>query len=160
MEKIEEQKPKSVRTVGLIVSIFSGFIIFSNGMGALVFTIIGFGENPNSQNEKSEFNLIVFLFENYVAMCLVMLIIGVFYLVGGLNIRKYKLWANKLVTYLSLLIIVMIWTLMIAMYSLIAGQNEMTVFAIGTILSALFWSTPIGLLIWFLNRQEIKNHFS
>lgn len=156
---MEEQKPKSVKTIGLIVSIFSGFIIFSNGMGALVFTLIGLGGNQNGKNEKSEFNLIEFLFDNYIYMCLVMVTIGVLYLIGGLNIRKYKLWANKLVTYLSLLLIVLIWTLMIAMSTMTAGQNEMEIFSVGAIITALLWSTPIGLLIWFLNRQKIKKHF-
>ena len=45
---------------------------------------------------------------------------------------------------------------MIAMSSMTAGQNEMELFSVGAILTALFWSTPIGLLIWFLNRQKIK----
>ncbi len=157
---MEEQKPKSIRTIGLIVSIFSGFIIFSNGMGALAFTLIGLGENQSGQNEKSEFNLTEFLFENYLYGCLMMVTIGVLYLIGGLNIRKHKMWANKLVTYLSALLIAIIWTLMIAMSSITAGQNEMDIFSVGAILTALFWSTPIGLLIWFLNKQEIKKHFA
>lgn len=157
---MEEQKPKSIRTIGLIVSIFSGFIIFSNGMGALASLLIGLGENQSGQNEKSEFNLIEFLFENYIYMCLIMVTLGALYLIGGLNIRKYKLWANKLVTYLSLLIIAIIWTLMIAMSSMTARQNEMEIFSVGAILTALFCSTPIGLLIWFLNRQKIKKHFA
>lgn len=156
---MEEQKPKLVRTIGLIISIFAGFIIFSNGMGALAFTLIGLGENQSGQNEKSELNLIEFLFENYIYMCLIMVAIGVFYLIGGLNIRKYKIWANKLVTSLSVALIAIIWTLVIAMSTMTAGQNEMEIFSIGAILTALFWSTPIGLLIWFLNRQKIKKHF-
>lgn len=60
-------------------------------MGALAFTLIGLGENQNGKNEKSEFNLIEFLLDNYIYMCLVMVTIGVLYLIGGLNIRKYKL---------------------------------------------------------------------
>lgn len=129
-------------------------------MGSLAFTLIGLGEKQNGQNEKSEFNLIEFLFENYVYMCLVMVSNGILYLVGGLNIRKYKLWANKLVTYLSLLLIAIIWTFMIAISSKTAGHSEMEIFRAGAIITALFWSTPIGLLIWFLNRQKIKKHFA
>jgi hypothetical protein len=157
---MKEQKPKSIRTVGLIVSFFSALIIFSNGMGALTFSMIGLGENQNIQNDNSKFSLIEFLFGNYVAICLVMVVIGFFYLFGGLNIRKYKLWANKLVTYLSLPIIVIIWILMITMFLSTVGQNDMLIFSIGAFLTALFWSTPIGLLIWFLNHHKIKKHFS
>jgi len=158
--KMEEQKPKSVRTIGLIVSIFSGFIIFSNGMGALAFSLIGFGDEQSGQKELSEFNLIEFLFDNYIYMCLIMVTIGVIYLIGGLSIRKYKLWANKLVTYLSTLLIVLIWTLMIAMSSMTVGQSDMEIFSVGAIITAVFWSTPIGLLIWFLNKEKIKKHFA
>ncbi len=130
-------------------------------MGALAFTLIGLGENQNIPNEESEFNLIEsLLLENYVYMCLAMLAIGVLYLVGGLNIRKFKLWANKLITYLSLLIIAIIWILMIAMASMTAGHSEMGIFSMAAILTALFWSTPIGLLIWFLNIRKIKKHFA
>ncbi len=157
---MEEQKPKSVRTIGLIVSFFSGFIIFSNGMAALVSSLIDFGNAESKQKEFSEFNLLEFLFENYIYMCLIVVTIGVLYLIGGLYIRKYKLWANKLVTYVSALLIVLIWTLMIAMSSMTAGHQDMKIFSIGAIITAVFWSTPIGLLIWFLNRESIKKHFA
>lgn len=156
---MEEQKPKSIRTIGLIISIFSGFIIFSNGMGALASSLIGFADDQNRQKEISEFNLIEFIFDHYIFLCLIMVIIGVLYLIGGLNIRKYKMWANKLVTYISVLLIVLIWALMISMSSMTAGQQEMEIFSVGAIANAIFWSTPIGLLIWFLNREKIKKHF-
>ena len=154
------EKPKSVRTIGLIVSIFSGFIIFSNGMGALVFTLLGFGSENSEQPVISEFNLIDFLLTNLSYVCLVMVAIGVLCLIAGLNIRKYKLWANRLLTYLSSLLIVLIWTFMLTLFSIITGQQEMVLFALITILTALFWSTPIGLLIWFLNTEKIKKHFT
>lgn len=154
--KMEEQKPKSVRTIGLIVSIFSGFIIFSNGMGALAFSLMGFGDNQSEQKETSEFHFLGFLFENYIYLCLTMVAIGVLYLIGGLSIRKYKLWANKLVTYISVILIVLIWTLMIAMTS---EQQDLKIFTAVAIMTAVFWSTPIGFLIWFLNKESIKKQF-
>jgi hypothetical protein len=45
---MEEQKPTSVKTVGLLVAIFSGLIIFGNGMGALAFSVIGMGEGTTT----------------------------------------------------------------------------------------------------------------
>lgn len=67
-------------------------------MGALAFTVIGLQESQHAQNEVSEFDLIAFLFNNYIYMCLGMVAVGVLYLMGGLNVRKHRLWANKLVT--------------------------------------------------------------
>src|SRR5690606_16370337 len=76
-QKMEEQKPKSVRTIGLIVSIFSGFIIFSNALGALASSLVGFGDDQNRQEEFAEFNLMEFMFDHYLLMCFIMVIIGV-----------------------------------------------------------------------------------
>lgn len=156
---MEEQKPKSIKTIGLVVAIFSGFIIFSNGMGALVWTVIGIGEGINNQNTENS-DPISFLFFHYVEMCLIMLLIGIAFLIGGLFIRKYKLWANKLVSTLSIIIIFIIWGLMIAMSISIRKEEGMEIFRYGLIINAFFWSTPLGLLIWFLNKKKIKKHFA
>lgn len=155
--QMEEQKPKSIKTIGLLITIFSGFMIFSNGMGALAWSVIGMGDDLN--NAETETDPISFLFSHYIEMCLIMLIIGIAYLVGGIFIRKYKLWANKMVSGLSILIFLIIWGLMIAMSISVGQQDGMEIFSYGAIFNALFWSIPIGLLIWFLNRKKIKTHF-
>ena len=156
---MEEQKPKSIKTFGLIVAIFSGFIIFSNGMGALAWTAIGMGEEMEIQSTENS-DPISFLFSHYIEMCLVMLIIGIAFLISGLFVRKYKLWASRMVSILSFIIMLIIWGLMISM-SISTGQQEgMEVFSYGAIINALFWSTPLGLLIRFLNKKEVKKHFA
>lgn len=48
------QKPVTIRVIGLIVSVFSGFVIFSNGMGALAFTLGGFQREQRRQSENIE----------------------------------------------------------------------------------------------------------
>ena len=154
---MEEQKPKSIKKIGLLVTIFSGFIIFSNGMGAFASSEIGVRDEIN--NIEAETDPISFLFSHYLEMCLTMLLIGVAYLVGGIFIRKYKLWANRMVSGLSILIFLIIWGLMIAISISVRQQDGMEVFSYVAIFNALFWSTPIGLLIWFLNKKKIKKHF-
>ncbi|MCQ0110434.1 hypothetical protein SAMN04487906_2961 [Zhouia amylolytica] len=154
---MQEQKPKSIKTIGLLVAIFSGFIIFSNGMGALAWSVLGIGNDLNKSEIQTD--PISFLFSHYLEMCLIMLLIGIAYLIGGIFIRKYQLWANKMVSGLSALIFLIIWGLMIAITISIGQQDGMGVFSYGAILNALFWSTPIALLIWFLNKKKIKKHF-
>lgn len=156
---MEEQKPKSIKTVGLLVAIFSGFIIFSNGMGAIAWSIMGMGEEMNGQPAKSS-DPISFLFSHYIEMCLIMLTIGTTYLIGGIFIRKYKIWANKLVSGLSALIILIIWGLMISMSVSTREQEGLEIFSYGALFNALVWSTPVGILIWYLNRKKIKKHFA
>ncbi|RNL88098.1 hypothetical protein ED312_09270 [Sinomicrobium pectinilyticum] len=155
---MEEQKPKSIKTIGLLVAIFAGFIIFSNAMGALTWAVMGIGEELNNQNTENA-GSISWLFSYYIELCLTMLLIGVAFLVGGIFIRKCKLWANQMVSILSVLLILVIWGLMIAISVSIGQQDGMEIFRYGAIFSALFWSLPLGLLIWFLNKRKIKKHF-
>jgi len=156
---MEEQKPKSIKTIGLLVAIFSGFIIFSNAMGALVWSVIGMEDDLNNVETETT-DPISFLFAHYIEMCLIMLFIGIAYLVGGIFIRKYKLWANQMVSYISILIFLIIWGVMIAISISVGQQDGMEMFSYGAIVNALFWSTPIGLLMWFLNKKKIKKHFA
>jgi hypothetical protein len=156
---MEEQKPKSIKTIGLLVAIFSGFIIFSNGMGALAWSAMGMGEDINSQNAESS-DPVSFLFSHYIEMCLIMLFLGTAYLIGGIFIRKYKLWANQMVSGLSVLIILIIWGLMIVISISTGEQDNLELFSYGALINALVWSTPVALLIWFLNKNKIKKHFA
>ncbi|MCD8455166.1 hypothetical protein LNJ08_12275 [Tenacibaculum finnmarkense genomovar ulcerans] len=156
--QMEEQKPKSIKIIGLLVAIFSGFIIFSNGMGAVAWSVLEMGNELNNSEIGTE--PISFLFSHYLEICLIMLLIGIAYLVGGIFIRKYKLWANRIVSVLSILIILIIWGIMITMSLSVGQQNGMEMFSYSAILNAFFWSTPISLLIWFLNKKKIKKHFA
>lgn len=46
------------------------------------------------------------------------------------------------------------------MIAMTSGQQDMEIFSVGALMTAVFWSTPIGLLIWFLNKESIKKHFA
>lgn len=157
-----DQKPNSVKNVGLGLAVFSGLIIFSNTMGILAFALIGLGDAVNTGEEVTDTGTdpMTFLFDHYAGMCLIMIIIGILYLVGAIYMRRYRLWANRLVSLVSILLFVMIWGLMIAM-SITTGRHEgLEIFSIMAIATAVFWSLPIVLLIRFLNKKDIKRHFT
>jgi len=99
------------------------------------------------------------IFEHYLPVCLSMVIIGIIYLLGGIFIRKQKLWANRLVSLISGILFLVVWGLSIFMFSAMIGQAELHTFRIGTIVTALFWSIPLVLLIWYLNKKSILKHF-
>jgi len=140
------------------MSVISGFIIFSNGMAAIVSTVTGLRDEMNFHYTENT-DPMSFFFSNYLEMCLIMVSIGVAYLIGGIFLRKYKLWANYLVTGLSVILILLIWALMISM-AMSAGKEEgMEIFKYGAIINAFFWSTPLAFLIFYLNKQKIKKHF-
>ncbi|UBM60765.1 hypothetical protein LAG90_08970 [Marinilongibacter aquaticus] len=156
---MEEPRPKSIKTIGTVVAVFSGFIIFSNGMGALFWTIFGMGDelsSPDTMNTEP----FSFLLTHYVEMCTMMLCLGIAYLIGGIFISKYKLWANRMVSGISVLLILVIWGIMVMISMLCSQQEGLEIFVFGALFNALLWSTPLGLLIWFLNRPKIKKHFS
>lgn len=155
--QIEEQKPESIRTVGLIIAIFSGFIILSNGIGAVAYSVIatreGAAEAPGPDN------VLTFILAHYVEICLLMVVLGFVYLYAAINLRKYRHWANKLVSAISLFLIIFIWTTLLGVFSSVEGTDEWRLLQLAAIASAIVWSTPLGLLIWFLSRENIKKHF-
>jgi hypothetical protein len=155
---MEEQKPKSIKTSGLLVAIFSGFVIFSNGMGALSFSAMGMGEELDTQPAENP-HLLSFLFSHYIEMCLIMVMVGITSLIGGIFIRKYKMWANQMVSVISVILILVIWSLMTSFFLIARQQGGMEFISFGALFGGLFWSVPIGILIWFLNKKKIKNHF-
>ncbi|GEM_PF-3541301 len=158
----ETIKPKSVKTVGILVIIFSGLTLFSNTMGAISFLLVGGNDvtinRPNGTVQNDD--PINFIFDNYVAFCLIMISIALGYLIGGIFIQKFKAWANRLLSMSASLSLVIIWGLMILMAQSIGQANGGSGFAIIPIVIGIIWSTPVALLIWFLNKQNIKKHFS
>ena len=147
------EKPKSIQTTGLLVTIFSAFILLSNGMSLIVPSRVETTENPTIEDPLTFF--MTYQFE----VASTMVAIGICYLLGGIFIRKHKLWANRMVSILSIFMILFIWVTMIAL-AVNAGKHDgLEFFSIGALIGAGIWSTPIGVLIWFLNRKEIKKHF-
>ena len=159
---MEEQKPQSIRSVGLIVAIFSGFIIFINAMGILAFALSGTDQVISDARRSEETNsaeLVEFILDHYAEICAFMVGVGIVYLLGAVNIRKYRRWAGKLVSAISVFLIIFISTTMLALFSAAEGSYSLGPFRVAGITTALIWLTVLGLLIWFLNREMIKKHF-
>jgi len=154
---MEKGKPKSIKTIGTVIIIISAFIIFSNGMGALTSTLMGLGES--SQSGQTFRSPIEFVFAYYLEMCLFMVAIGTAYLLGGLFVRKYKLWANRFVTVISGIQVLIVWATMLIMRKSFGQEPGLEILNIWTIVVAIFWSIPFGLLILFLNKKDIVAHF-
>lgn len=157
---MENQKPKSIKIIGLIVTIISALIIFSNGMGAFMSILMDFNEIPDSSTLEVEANPISFIFSHYTEMCLFMVTIGLFYLLSGIFIQKYKLWANRFATFISGLQILFVWSIMLIIRSSIGDEPGMGIIKFGAIAAGIFWTIPFGLLIWFLNKKGIKENFN
>jgi hypothetical protein len=157
----KNQKPTTPKTLGLVISIMAGFAILSNSMGALVFsTFLSKGIIPDIEAHGTDMAELAGLFFNhYVDLCLAMVVIDIVYLIGGLYLRKYKLWANRLLTYFSGLLILLTWSIMIYIVSLIPAFEFKTFISIFGVICSVFWTAPLGILIWYLNRKKVIAHF-
>src|SRR5690606_6404338 len=120
----------SVRTVGILVAVGAAMIIFSNGLGGMAFSFLLQRGDPIRFPEDSAFNFLQFLIENFVYFSAGMVLIGMLYFIGGLTLRKYKLWANQLTTYLSILLLALIWIVTIAISSISTETPEIEVYRI------------------------------
>jgi hypothetical protein len=149
-----EQKPKSIKTIGLLICLFAIFLILINGIGVLSWLSI-YEELDSTETKWND--PISFYFSYFIEIGLVMMIVGIIYLIGGIFIRKYRLWANQLVSGFSILLILFH---LIGLISLKQpeGMNDLVISALS--IYSLFWLIPLGLFIWFLNRKKIKKHFA
>ncbi len=150
-------KKKSINTIGMIIIGLSVFMIISNGMGLLMASFIPV-ENDSLPNQINKTPMTLLL-TYYSEVCLFMIINGVFYLLGGLFLLKYKLWANRFVSIVSGIQIFIMWAIMLIIRSSVGQEPGLEILNIWTIVVALAWTIPFGLLIWFLNRKDIMNDF-
>jgi hypothetical protein len=152
------QRPTSIKNTGLVITILSGLVVFSNGMSALMFTLLGFTDYET--HETADLTGIDYFFNNISYFLLVLIVIGMLFFIGGIQLMKYKLWAKKFLTGLSIFVLALLsFLLIIGIYSSIT--NSEMVFA--AILIAFVWvgfSVPLLLLIRFLNKEEVANHLS
>ena len=150
--RMENDKIKSIRTVGITIVVLSAFIIFRNGMGALMAILIEFSEGSHPTIDATPMG---FIFAHYLEMSLFLVLIGITYLLGGIFIQRYKLWANRLLTAISALQVLVVWIMMIVVRSSFAEQEGLEILSVWTIAVALIWAVPFGLLIWFLNKRTV-----
>jgi hypothetical protein len=141
---------KTIKVVGLIMIIISSIIIFFNTMGSLVWSFIG---SENIENSEVSFE------EIFIVICLTMILFGIFFLIGGIFIRKLKLWANYMVSIVSSIFTILLWFVSISFY-IKAIDPGFIFFKVILIVTSFFFSAPLLLLVWFLNKSNVKSQFN
>ena len=152
---MQELKPKSVKTIGLVIIFFSFFIMLSNLGGMFAWSSM---ENVTFSTDE-DFRYINFIFNNYVKICAIMLAIGSLFMISGIYFRKYELWAWKLLFAISIILIIAIWLIMLLLATYVSQVSGLWFFVVGCIINAIIWSTPLILLIRYLRKNEIRKHF-
>ncbi|RYZ91758.1 MAG: hypothetical protein EOO68_23615 [Moraxellaceae bacterium] len=149
---MKETKPKSIENIGLAIIVLSGIIIVSNLGGAIASKIVGFGGEKTAETN--------FVFDHYLEMCLTMVSIGLASLFAGIYLRKYKLWASKLISLTCCVMIVMFWIISLSSISTIIKENGPMIILIFCVVFGVIVSIPLIILIRFLNLKRIKQHLS
>jgi len=147
MIRMENQKPKSIKTLGIAIAAISGAIIFSNGSGLLMMNLLPTEGSPMQDPLFANFN--------YIAGTALIFALG--FLISGLFISRYKNWARKMGQLIAGLIVIGIWALMIFMNTNSVLEEPFSFFPLFV---ALFWSIPPIILIFYLNKDKIKQHFA
>jgi len=158
-----ENKPQSVRTLGSVLKALSGLIVFSNSMGAFAYFLTGMGNLPSSSgNVEPDEQVLVLLVENFLILCLIMIVVGLLYFIGANSLKTFKLWALKLVTWLSGLLILIVFGVTVGLLSAMRNTEGSTGYELwfSGLVSILVIVTPLALVIWFLNRPKIRKHFT
>lgn len=168
---MSQNQTSTIRALGLAIIILSGLIIFGNSAGLAIWHFIFSlaAEDPGSDifTEEPIFSVI---FAYYVNLCIGGIIFGILFLIGGIYLRKFKLWACWLISGLTLFIVVSIWyftyffdqwlqtlSTHFTQAWLAAGQDS---YQSGNMYaSAIFWTAPCLFLIWFLNKKDMRIHF-
>ncbi|MCX2745365.1 hypothetical protein OO013_15915 [Mangrovivirga sp. M17] len=155
-----ETKPKSIKIAGVIIIVISTLVILLNLIGAAIFMFLS-DLKDNSYAHLNSLDNQLSLDSLLIGVAVFMTILGVLFLISGINIFKYKLWANRLATFISVFYIIYIWILMwwASFYLIENPGNVLGTLEFWELFTAVFLTVPAIILIWYLNIKNIKRHF-
>ena len=161
-QPIFEKKPYTIKVIGIFIMVFSIFVIGINAIGLITLQDLLINEiiDPTSiDRDNSQLKELTYFINHYQYIIASVLVLGTLFFVGGLNLIKYKLWANYLVSAISIVFLIGVWVMIYFMASVV-GINEGSLFyKISLLPTTIFWSLPFILLIYFLNKRNVKNQF-
>jgi len=130
-------------------------------MGLLIHKLAGFKDIMDlySKLENKDSSMFGFLLQEYSTLCLFMIAIGILFLFNGIFLLKFKLWANRIISALSGIMILLLWTLLIFISDINQIQSLDLEFILFPILTAISATIPFAILIWFLNKRKTLRHF-
>ena len=148
-----EDKPKSIKTIGIIVAVISAFSILSNISGLFMFDFLAQSISATEENPYSTQSLA------YIKpLAILSIIISLGFLMAGFFIMQNKKRARILVLIFAVPALISIWyqAFFIAPYNPF-DRGELS---LEHVIEAVLYSAPIIFLIKYLNKEKIKNHFA
>lgn len=147
------ERPKSIKTIGIIVVIISSLSILSNVSGLLMFDSLAESIGTAEENPYSVQALTYFK-----PFAILSTIISLGFLLVGYYIMHYNKWAINLILIIAVPALISIWyhAYFIAPYN----PFDRGEFDIEDAIGAIIFSAPIIYLIKYLNKENIKKYFA
>ena len=162
MDIKNESELRSIKEFALILMIISILMIIGNSSAFIVSLFLKLDMSPSDDYVYKNIGdqLFGWMTGHFNLLFPSLVIIGILFLISSINIRKHKKWSIVLVSTVAVIILINIWIFFVSMVLSIIGQNGMNIFIIIPILISSVISIPLIILIRFLNKKEIKSHFS
>jgi len=151
---MEDNQTRNLKTISIIIIIFSILTVFSNGLGSLFFLIMGEQEGINNEVTSDP---ISFVWSHYLQLCICTVFFGIINIIGAIGLRKLRNWGRVFLIISSLVISVLIIFITIVLINSTIKNNilrPVEIFAI--ILSMFLFLLPFILLIKYLTKDKIK----
>lgn len=169
-----EQPPKHIKTISTIIIVFSVLSLVGAVLGVAIIRFL-FTKFQDTFDEsfydllQEEFvneginmdvGLIQSFVDNYLWILLPSIIISVLFLIGGINLKKFKLWSIHLITVVGVLNILTSVVMLYYANELLANVDSLNIWNTGLLTNVIIWSIPVVVLIWYIHKRDVKKHFS
>jgi hypothetical protein len=167
---MEIPKPKAVRVIGIIVAVFGGLILMSNGLCALIFSVIDFKSlmmRDMPADVPPEMRYFLGIFDMIIPIVALTALLGLGWLIGGIYLRHFRRWAWWMVNIVALLMIVVNWVIPFLIGGMFRnmfpaqemGAEMMLLARINSYFGAVFFTIPLVMLLYYLNKAKVRNAF-
>ncbi len=135
-----------------------GVIVLSNTFGVLVFLFLGF-DTGSLGIEELVHNPISFLFRHFIRICVTMIALGILFIYGAYHMKRLRLWSNKLLSWVSILLIIAMWIISVFVLFVMNSFDTTIAPKFIVIATAIVWSIPFMYFINYLNKKDVKKYF-
>jgi hypothetical protein len=149
---MKEDKPKSIRTLGIALAIISTLGVLGN-IGSLFML-----DHVNEVVSNAEIPYYPQALSYARPVAILTIVLASVMLVAGVYIVHYKNWARVLIQVVAVVYLLFFWYQSI--FILPYNPFDKGEFGMEQLIGALIISVLIVLLIRYLNKEKIKNHFA
>lgn len=145
---------KKIKTLKTLLIALGTVIVFSNSMGLLMNSMMF------SNTDTKPISGVDMLFANFGLICITAITIGILLLIGGIILNSKNKWSRVTVIIISILSMICMISFSIVMAVATYQEGVGIGFSLGVLFSCLAFSTPFVILIVFLNKTVIIEHFT